>query len=165
MTPETGPTPILRAFDQAGSNRIPLDIPTHPAEVAVAVNWNCLEPSLIDCAKPREAAYVLPSSGVRGFEPVHEARERAVDGRSQHEMPMGGHAAVRKNVNLLALEGLFDQPFECVVVARIFEEDRAFGSSIECVKVQTRRSVSSSSRHTAATNATSIPNRRGASVL
>jgi hypothetical protein len=33
------------------------------------------------------------------------------------------------------------------------------------VKVQTRRPVSSSSRHSAAENATSIPSRRGAGVL
>jgi hypothetical protein len=165
MTPETGPTPILRSFDQAGPNGISLDIPTHPQKMTVAANWNRLEPSLIDCAQPREAAFVLPPSGVRSFEPVHEARERAIDGRSQHEMPMGGHAAVRKNVNLLALEGLFDHPFECVVVARILEKDRAFGCSIKCVKVQARRSVSSSSRHRGAKNATSIPNRRAAGVL
>ena len=80
-------------------------------------------------------------------------------------MPMGGHAAVRKNVNLLALEGFFDQPFEGAVVARFFEKDRAFGSSIKCVKVQTRCLVSCSSRHSAPKKATSMPNRGGASVL
>jgi len=80
-------------------------------------------------------------------------------------MPMGGHAAVRKNVNLLALEGFLDKSFECGVISRLLEKDRAFGSSVKCVKKQSRRSVSHSSRHSLKGQATSMPNRGYATVL
>ena len=73
--------PVFRMINKTGTERVSLDIPTDPEKVGVMANRNGFEPSLIDCPLSIEFANRLPSSGMSGREPMHEAGERSVDRR------------------------------------------------------------------------------------
>jgi hypothetical protein len=133
--------------------------------MTIVADWNPVESALIDCSKSWMTVSVLPSSRVSGLEPVHEPGHCAVGLRSQQEMPMGRHDAVGKKCNADPLDGFFEQLLECAIVAVILKENRAFCGSVADMKKQSGLTLSSSSRHSRSREATSMPTRRGESVL
>ena len=66
-------TASLLLGDESRTQWIPFDIPTHPQEVVIVANRDRLEPPLVNCSLSLEPTMYLPSSGVGGREPVHEA--------------------------------------------------------------------------------------------
>jgi len=142
------PRPLLCPPHEARPQGISLHVATHPQEMPIVAYRNGLEPSLVDCSLPIEAADRLPSSGVRGGEPVHEARQVTVDMGRQQKMPMVRHHAVRKERDATAGHGCGDDALEGRVVSPIFEKRGSFRGSVDDMEEQPSRRYAAPSRHT-----------------
>lgn len=118
---------------------------------------NRLVASLVNCSLSLKSAMHLPSSGMSGCQPMHEARERAVDVGREQKMPVVWHHTVRKKRNAVPVDSRNENVLERGVVSCSFKESRTFRSSVDDVKEQTRSRSARASGHDRESNAMRVP--------
>ena len=154
---EAGPWPVFRASDETSTKRVSLDVATYPKEVPVIADGNSLEASLIDCSLSIKLAQRLPSSSMRGGEPMHETRKRSVNPRREQKMPVVWHHAVRKKRDVAPSDRGSQYSLERFVVGCALKKCGTFRGSVYHVKKETGRRNAWTSRHRGDLNATQMP--------
>jgi len=123
----------------------------------IVANRDRLEPPLVNCSLSLEPTMYLPSSGVGGREPVHEARERSIDVRREQKMPVVWHHTVREKRDAVSVDRRTEHTLERGVIFSGFKESRTFRSSVDDVKEQTGGRNARPSRHDRESHATRVP--------
>ena len=81
------------ARHQANAESVALDLAAECLEVAVVLDKERLEPSLVEATRPGGMTVGMPSLGVGHGQPAHEPRQVAVAPGPKHEMKVVGHDA------------------------------------------------------------------------
>src|SRR5688572_1088301 len=113
----------------------------------VVLNRKCLEATLIQMAGARRVIMGMPTHGVRVCQPAEKIGQLMVGLRSQYEMPMIGHHAIREDADWDALVGFLENTLEGFIVGVFLEQRQPRHRPIQgMVHVPSRR-ISRTARH------------------
>ena len=108
-----------------------------------------LESSLVQVPGADGVPVQMPAPHVCRREAVHEGVQIAVAVRPEDEVPVAGHHAVGEDAHRDAFERASNNPFDCVVVAGVFEDLRASVGAVEDVEEHVPGSAACGARHSA----------------
>ena len=111
-----GPVPCDGTFNQSSAKGISLDIPADGGQVGIVLDGEALVASLIDVPGAHLIAMNEPAANVADAQTHHEAGQVAVVAGPEHQMPVGGHHAVRQHPHGHRLLGLAQTALEGLVI-------------------------------------------------
>ena len=73
-SPETAPTPVLRALHEHGAQRVSFDVSKKRQQVCLGLNWDGAVAILVNRACSERPMRRMPAFCVRASQPMHEIR-------------------------------------------------------------------------------------------
>jgi hypothetical protein len=147
---QAAPRPVLRASDEAGPKRVPLDVPTHAHELARFLDRIGLEATLVDGSLTDAVAVAAPPPRVGSAYPIHQLRQPVRVGRTQDEVELVRQNAVGDEPYGMLPKALLEHGQKGPIIGGALKERRLTHAAIDDVKEPRRRRVVRSSRHSRA---------------
>jgi hypothetical protein len=144
---QAAPRPVLRPTDEAGSERVPLDVTTHANELARLLDREGFEATLVDRSLTDAVAVAVPPPRVGSAYPVHQLRQPLRLGRTHDEVEVVWQHAVADEPHGMASKTLIEHGQKGPIIGGALKERRLSHAAIDDVKKPRRRRMAGSSRH------------------
>jgi len=119
---QIAPPPVLSPVDQAGPQRVSLDVAAERVEVVVGLNRERLEPALIEMTRTGRLPLSVPSLRMRERDLADEPRQQAVFLGPGDKMPVVRHQTVSRQSGLKPFDSLGRNPLEGLVIAGLLKD-------------------------------------------
>jgi hypothetical protein len=144
---DAAPRPVLCSMDEAGLQRIALDIPADAYENGGLVDWRRFEAPLIDGPVAACMAALMQPHRMGSRDPMHQSRKVVRARLRQHEVPVIRQDAVAQELGRMALEAVAQNGKESAIITRRAEKRLLSHRSIQHVKKCTGSTMTGTSGH------------------
>ena len=144
---QAAPGPVLSATNEAGRQRVALDIPADAQQPAGGLDDMRFESALIDRSFTHALSQQLKPHRMGSCYPMHEPREALGSRRADDEMPVIVHDTVGDNRHRMLRQPCSENLEEVAIILRSQEQRHSAITAVDDVKIVFGIQASGSSRH------------------